>query len=123
MFSCLTQIDNSLGLFFRSHIDTISLVIINAVNTEVTIPIDKVTANPLTGPVPKKNKTNEAIRVVILASRIVPKDLEYPDSTAAKGLLPLKYSSLIRSKIITFESTAIPIVKTMPAIPGNVKVA
>ena len=91
MFSCLSQIDNSLGLFFRSHIDTISLVIINAVNTEVTIPIDKVTANPLTGPVPKKNKTNEAIRVVILASRIVPKDLEYPDSTAAKGLLPLKY--------------------------------
>jgi hypothetical protein len=123
MFSCLSQIDNSLGLFFRSHIDTISLVIINAVNTEVTIPIDKVTANPLTGPVPKKNKTNEAIRVVILASRIVPKDLEYPDSTAAKGLLPLKYSSLIRSKIITFESTAIPIVKTIPAIPGNVKVA
>ena len=98
-------------------------MIINAVNTEVTIPIDKVTANPLTGPVPKKNKTNESIRVVILASRIVPKDLEYPDSTAAKGLLPLNYSSLIGSKIITFESTAIPIVKTIPAIPGNVKVA
>ena len=48
----------------------------SAVNTEVTIPIDKVTAKPFTGPVPKKNKTNEAISVVILASRIVPKDLE-----------------------------------------------
>ena len=32
-------------------------------------------------------------------------------------------SSLIRSKIKTFASTAIPTVKITPAIPGNVKVA
>ena len=37
--------------------------------------------------------------------------------------LPFLNSSLILSKINTFASTAIPIVKIMPAIPGNVKVA
>ena len=76
MFSWLSQILNSFGLLLRSQIDIINLVTIKAVYTEVTIPIDKVTAKPFTGPVPKKNKTYEAISVVILASRIVPKDLE-----------------------------------------------
>ena len=44
---------------------------IMAVNIEQTIPIDKVTAKPLIGPVPNTNKTTAAINVVILASAIV----------------------------------------------------
>ena len=42
-----------------------------AVNMEVTMPIDKVIANPLIGPVPKPNSTTAAMRVVTLASRMV----------------------------------------------------
>ena len=76
MFSFFTtHKDNSSGLFFNIHIDINSLVITKAVNTEVIIPIDNVTAKPFTGPVPKKNNTREAIRVVMLASKIVPSDL------------------------------------------------
>ena len=37
--------------------------------------------------------------------------------------LPLRSSSLIRSNINTLASTAIPIVKIIPAIPGRVSVA
>ena len=43
------------------------------VNIEVIIPIDNVTAKPLTGPVPTANKINAAIKVVILASIMVEK--------------------------------------------------
>ena len=46
-----------------------------------------------------------------------------PESTAAITDLPFLISSLIRSKINTFASTAIPIVRTIPAIPGKVNVA
>ena len=46
-----------------------------AVNMEVRIPIDSVTANPLMGPVPRLNNTTAAMRVVILASAIVMKAL------------------------------------------------
>ena len=41
----------------------------------------------------------------------------------ALGELPLSISSRIRSKINTLESTAIPTVKTIPAIPDKVNVA
>ena len=44
-----------------------------AVNIEVTIPSDRVTAKPLIGPVPNRNSTKAAIRVVILASAMVEK--------------------------------------------------
>ena len=37
--------------------------------------------------------------------------------------LPLNNSSRIRSKISTFASTDIPIVNTIPAIPGSVNTA
>ena len=68
--------ESSSGLFFKIHIAINNLVITKAVKTEVIIPIDKVTAKPLTGPFHRKNKTSEAIKVVILASKIVPKDFE-----------------------------------------------
>ncbi len=42
-----------------------------AVNIEVTIPNASVMANPLIGPVPKKNSTSAAMSVVMFASAIV----------------------------------------------------
>ena len=81
------------------------------------------TEKPLTGPLPKENKANAANKVVKLASTIVEIALWKPESIASKISRPDLYSSLILSKIRTFASTAIPIVKTIPAIPGRVKVA
>ena len=42
---------------------------------------------------------------------------------ASNGSLPLFSSSRTLEKIRTFASTAIPTVKTIPAIPGKVRVA
>jgi len=60
--------------------------------------------------------------VVIFASKIVIKALEYPDSIALRYGVPFLISSLILSKIITFASTAIPTVNMKPAMPGKVSV-
>ena len=90
---------------------------------DVKIPMDNVIAKPFTGPVPIAYKTIEAIRVVTLASTIVTKALEKPSCIAVWGSLPSFYSSRIREKIKTLASTAIPMVSTIPAIPGRVKVA
>ena len=92
-------------------------------NIEVKIPIDNVTAKPLTGPEPRPNNIIAAISVVMFASTIVLKASLYPVSIVAIGERPCLTSSLILSKIYTFACTAIPIVKTIPAIPGSVKVA
>ena len=94
-----------------------------AVNIDVKMPIDKVIANPLTGPVPIAYKTIAAIKVVILASKIVVKALEKPSLIASCGDVPVPSSYLILENIKTLASTAIPTVKTIPAIPGNVSVA
>ena len=85
--------------------------------------MDKVTAKPLIGPVPKINNIIEAIKVVIFASAIVENAFLYPNSIEANGVDPFLISSFILSKINTFASTAIPTVNTIPAIPGNVRVA
>ncbi len=45
---------NSLGFNLLMYIDTINLVTVNAVNTEVKIPIANVTEKPFTGPDPIK---------------------------------------------------------------------
>ena len=74
------------------------------------------------GPVPMAKRTIEAIRVVTLASKMVTKALEKPSCIAVCGSLPPASSSLILEKIKTFASTAMPMVKTMPAIPGKVSV-
>ena len=101
---------------------TIALVHIIAVNIDVTIPTDKVIAKPFTGPVPMKYKINAVNKVVILASKIVTNALEKPSRIADCGSLFFN-SSLILENIKTFASTAIPTVKTIPAIPGSVKEA
>ena len=49
-----------------------------AVNIDVAIPIIKVTEKPLIGPVPMANRINAAIKVVMLASRIVAKQIQTP---------------------------------------------
>ena len=94
-----------------------------AVNKEVKIPMINVVAKPLIGPVPNTNKIKAVKPVVILASNIEDKALEKPSFTASFCDLPLAISSLILSKISTFASTEIPIVNTIPAIPGNVNTA
>ena len=70
-----------------------------------------------------KKSMKAAIKVVIFASKIVVLDFVYPLSKATILLFSDFDSSLILSKINTLASTAIPIVKTIPAIPGSVKVA
>ena len=94
-----------------------------AVNMAHMIPMLKVIANPLIGPEPILASTNAAMSVVIFASIIVINARLYPDLTADIAFFPKLNSSFILSKIITFESIAIPIVRISPAIPGKVRVA
>ena len=48
--------------------------------------------------------------------------LANPASIAVRTLFPAPISSRIRAKIIQFASTAIPIPRIIPAIPGSVSV-
>jgi len=96
---------------------------VNAVKTDVTMPMANVTANPRMGPAPSWNKIIAANNVVMLASRMVPNARLYPRSIDVTEFLPAEISSRIRSKIKTLASTAMPTVKTIPAMPGNVSVA
>ena len=82
-----------------------------------------VTAKPLIGPVPNWNRNRAEMIVVTCVSTIVPNARSKPFSIAAFGVLPLRSSSRMRSKISTFESTAMPIVRMKPAMPGSVSVA
>ena len=66
-----------------------------AVNIDEITPMDKVTANPLIGPVPKINNIIDAIRVVIFASAIVENAFLYPNSIEASGVEPFLISSFI----------------------------
>ena len=82
-----------------------------------------VTANPRIGPEPYIYKITDEMIVVICVSIIVIKARPNPRSIEVGTSKPRCNSSLIRSKIKTFESTAIPILKIKPAIPGKVSVA
>jgi hypothetical protein len=88
-----------------------------AVNILAVMPIIRVTANPLIGPVPNWKRKIAAIIVVTFASRIVLKAREKPAAIELKIPLPEESSSLILSKTKTLASTAIPIVNMIPAIP------
>ena len=100
-------------------------VINTAVNKEVPIPIINVNAKPLIGPVPKTYKIIPVNKVVMFASIIADKApfTENPSSTDCFKPFFLNNPSLILSKIITLASTDIPMVKMIPAIPGNVNTA
>ena len=99
------------------------LVIKIEVKSEVAIPIRSVVAKPLIGPVPNINNMNAVKPVVMFASRIEDKAFEKPSETDFICPLPFLNSSFILSKINTLASTDIPIVNTIPAIPGKVKTA
>ncbi len=109
--------------FLFAYQSTIKRVIKIAVNKEVAIPINKVVANPLIGPVPKMNKIKAVKPVVIFASKMEDSALLKPSSIDSFKPFPLAISSRIRSKISTLASTDIPMVNTIPAIPGNVNTA
>ena len=99
-----------------------ALVTTRAAKTETIMPIKRVTAKPLTGPVARAYSTRPIRNVVTFASVITDNAFEKPSSSAKSPLFPDLYSSFILSKIITFASTAIPIERIKPAIPGSVKV-
>ena len=96
-----------------------NLVINIAVNNDVKIPMINVVAKPLIGPVPNTNNIKAVKPVVILASKIEDNAFAKPSLIASFCALPLASSSRIRSKISTLASTEIPIVNTIPAIPGK----
>ena len=79
-----------------------------------------IVANPLTLLSPKINKIIAEINVVILESKIVINEFLFPNLKAIFNFVPLYNSSLIREKLITVASTAIPIPMTSAAIPGKV---
>ncbi len=101
---------------------SIHLVTTSAVNREMTILIISVYANPFTVPEPSIISTTAAIKVVIFPSRIADSAFWNPACTALRTDLPAAISSRIRAKITTFASTAIPIPRIIPAIPGSVSV-
>ena len=100
----------------------IILVITIAVNMERMIPRASVAANPLIVPEPMMPKTAAAISVVTFPSTMADAAFLNPVSIADFTVLPFASSSLIRANMITLASTAIPIDKMIPAIPGRVNV-
>ena len=93
------------------------------VKSEATSPMISEVAKPRTGPVPVERRMKPAIRVVTWASKMVQNARSYPWSTAARAVFPLASSSRTRSLISTLASTAMPRVRTKPAMPGRVRVA
>ncbi len=94
-----------------------------AVNMEINRPMISVTAKPFTGPVPNCSRNRAEMIVVAWVSTMVANAFENPFSMAAFGARPLRSSSRMRSKTSTLESTAMPIVRMNPAMPGSVSVA
>ena len=97
-------------------------VINTAVNMDRIIPSASVCAKPLIGPVPRSPSTIAAIRVVILPSMIAERALLKPIFTEEATVFPVASSSRILAKMITLASTAIPMPRMIPAIPGKVNV-
>ena len=91
-------------------------------NIEIKTPIDKVIANPLTIDCPMPYKIEAVISEETLDAQIEDQALLNPKSKAKDLLFPQRISSLIRSKINIFASTAIPTHRINPAIPANVRV-
>ena len=92
------------------------------VNKLIATPIPNVAENPLTKFVPNKNRTKQLTKVVIWPSIIEELALWKPLSIDLIRVLPLFNSSLILSNIKILASTAMPILKIRPEIPGRVNV-
>ena len=70
---------------------------VKAVNSVVMMPMPSVMAKPRTGPVPMKNSTAAAMKVVMLESRMVASARLNPASMAAIGERPARTYSRMRS--------------------------
>ena len=96
-----------------------------AVNMLSATPIPKVKAKPWTRPAPSLSPNQKSIaaimRVVMFPSRIAGHARLNPISIADPKPHPPRISSLIRSKINTFASTANPNESTNAAIPERVR--
>ena len=75
------------------------------------------------GPEPNWKRKMAEMTVVKLESKMVTKAFLKPSSIADFTDLPARRSSLILSKMRTLASTAIPMLKIRPAMPGRVRVA
>ena len=91
-----------------------------AVNTLDSRPMVSVVAKPRIGPVPNWKRNAAEMSEATCVSRIVRKTRSKPAATACLTRLGVCSSSLMRSKISTFESTPMPIVRMKPAMPGSV---
>ena len=83
-------------------------------------PKNSVTANPRIGPVPNWNRNAAEMSAETCVSTSVQNTRLNPALIAARTPRCASSSSLMRSKMSTFESTPIPIVSTKPAMPGSV---
>jgi hypothetical protein len=75
------------------------------------------------GPVPNWNRKTAEMMVVRLESKMAVKAREKPWDTALRTPLPTASSSFILSKMRTLASTAMPMARMMPAMPGRVRAA
>src|SRR5262249_21784734 len=91
------EIASCRGRAHLTHQATISRVSVKAVKTVVTMPMPSVTAKPRTGPLPKKNSTAAAMKVVMFESRMVASARVKPASMAVMGVRPVRTSSRMRS--------------------------
>ena len=98
------------------------LVTVIALNIDTIIPIPSVKAKPLIKDVPNQKRIIAVIKLEMFESRIENQALEKPAEIESVILLPERSSSLTRSKISTFASTAIPMEIINPAMPAAVKV-
>ena len=89
---------------------------------ETSTPKRKVSANPCMSGVPNQKRIRAVIILEELESRIESHARENPFFVDSAIVRPPLNSSLIRSKIRTFASTAIPIDIINPAIPAAVRV-
>ena len=94
-----------------------------AVNSEAMMPMESVTAKPRIGPVPNWKSTKRGEQRGEL--RVDDGGEGVGEALAAPrlGRLAASISSRMRSKISTLASTAMPIERTMPAMPGRVSAA
>ena len=93
-----------------------------AVNSDTSVPIPSVNANPLTSAVASANRMNAVMNVTTLASTIAAKPRLYPVAMPEMIERPPRISSLTRSKITMLASAATPMVRIRPAMPGSVSV-
>ena len=90
---------------------------------EIIKPKNNISAKPLIGPLPTKNKIIVIIIVVKLVSIITSEAWLNPKLMLFCKENPKHIHSLIFSKIKILESMAMPKARTIPAIPDNVNVA